>query len=227
MNVLRLEKNTNGRDFLIGDIHGCFSRLRALLDAAAFDESRDRLFSVGDLVDRGPESHQAMEWLDKPWFFAVRGNHEQMAINFAAGHNHPFQYERNGGRWFIDLPDIEQQWIASRFEQLPLGIEVPVGDRRVGIVHAEVPGNDWHRLELATGAARETALWSRTIIDRGEDIEVANIDYVFVGHTPVDAELRALGNIIYTDTGAVFGRPMVLLCISRANCWTDAGETQH
>ncbi|NUS37619.1 MAG: serine/threonine protein phosphatase, partial [Lysobacter sp.] len=95
----RLPANTSGRDFVTGDIHGCFDRLRALMDSAGFRPERDRLLTPGDLVDRGPDSLAALEWLDKPWFFATRGNHDQMAVNFAKGHNHPFHYERNGGRW--------------------------------------------------------------------------------------------------------------------------------
>jgi len=38
----------------------------------------DQLFSVGDLVDRGPESHRVLEWLARPWFFAICGNHDFM-----------------------------------------------------------------------------------------------------------------------------------------------------
>lgn len=80
----RFEKNKEGRDFVIGDIHGCFDAVRAILGDVKFDESKDRLFSVGDLVDRGPDSIEAIDWIAKPWFHAVRGNHEQMAKEPAA-----------------------------------------------------------------------------------------------------------------------------------------------
>ena len=63
--VVRFEANALGRDFAVGDIHGAFADLRRALDAIGFDEHRDRLFSVGDLVDRGPESEAALEWLKK------------------------------------------------------------------------------------------------------------------------------------------------------------------
>ena len=53
----RFAQNTVGRDFAVGDIHGCFTELQRGLEAIGFDPSTDRLFSVGDLVDRGPESH--------------------------------------------------------------------------------------------------------------------------------------------------------------------------
>ena len=83
--VQRFAQNTWGRDFVVGDVHGCFDYLRAVLEHVQFDEVSDRLFCVGDLVDRGPQSEEAIDWIAKPWFHAVRGNHEQMAIDVAAG----------------------------------------------------------------------------------------------------------------------------------------------
>jgi len=70
------ERNTQGRDFAVGDIHGHFTRLQAALEAVDFAPEVDRLFSVGDVVDRGPESERVLDWLAQPWFFAVQGNHE-------------------------------------------------------------------------------------------------------------------------------------------------------
>ena len=64
----RMTANTRGRDLAVGDIHGHFERLQECLEAVEFDPAVDRLFSVGDLVDRGPASPQALEWLAKPWF---------------------------------------------------------------------------------------------------------------------------------------------------------------
>lgn len=223
MNVQRVPLNTRGRDFFVGDIHGLFARLQALLERAGFDATRDRLFTPGDLVDRGPDSLAALQWLQKHWFFSTRGNHEQMAINFARGHNHPFQYERNGGRWFIDLPAAQQLEIAERFERLPLAIELErPGGIRVGFVHAEVPWNDWSRLERwgHKKDAIETALWARTRIDASDTTHVSGIDLVIVGHTPVP-NFGMLGNVLYTDTGSVFGRPMAISCLDTGEVWED------
>ena len=58
--------NRAGRDFVIGDLHGCLDALRFLLREIEFDPSRDRLFSVGDLVDRGSQSEEALALPDKP-----------------------------------------------------------------------------------------------------------------------------------------------------------------
>src|SRR3546814_19392841 len=101
--VQRYPRNETGRDFAVGDIHGHFSRLQALLDAVEFDPSKDRLFSVGDLVDRGPECEQALDWLARPWFHAVQGNHEDIAIRLDQGN----QDERT-----IHTPHERQPFLA-------------------------------------------------------------------------------------------------------------------
>lgn len=54
--------NTLGRDFAVGDIHGMYSLLEQKLAAVNFNPQKDRLFSVGDLVNRGPESSRVMSF---------------------------------------------------------------------------------------------------------------------------------------------------------------------
>lgn len=200
MNLLRLDKNTKGRDFVIGDIHGCFTAVKEWLDKLNFDKSCDRLISVGDLVDRGAESHHVLEWLDYDWFFAVRGNHEDMAIRFPNGNMDEFNYARNGGLWFISLPRDEQLRISEALSYLPMAIEVDTDMGVVGVIHAEVPGNDWSRItEDMDRRAKSQCMWSRDKIESMNDKPVANISRVIVGHTPLTSPVQ-LGNVTYIDT---------------------------
>lgn len=215
------DKNTRGRDFVIGDIHGCFDAVRAILADVNFDEATDRLFSVGDLVDRGPYSIEAIDWIAKPWFHAVRGNHEQMAIGVAAGKHDLGNYLVNGGGWFLALDDSRQQLVASVLHSLPVCIEVDTDDGLVGIVHADIGGNDWAGFVAdlvgpisnnRRKAMLEDALWSRDRIQGERGGNVDGLHAMYVGHTPVN-QPTALGNVIYVDTGAVFGRLISLACI--------------
>lgn len=91
--------NTAGRDFVVGDLHGCVDVLRALLHDTRFDPARDRLFSVGDLVDRGPASETTLDLLDRPWCHVVRGNHEEVLSLVARGKLSPDAWRGIGGDW--------------------------------------------------------------------------------------------------------------------------------
>ena len=64
--------------YAIGDIQGCFKSFRRLLDHIAFDPQHDRLWLVGDLVNRGPDSLATLRFIKSlgPSVFAVLGNHD-------------------------------------------------------------------------------------------------------------------------------------------------------
>jgi serine/threonine protein phosphatase 1 len=78
--VHHFDKNQKGKDYVVGDIHGMFKDLHQLLIDINFNFENDRLFSVGDLCDRGTDSIDILNWIDYPWFFPVLGNHEEVMI---------------------------------------------------------------------------------------------------------------------------------------------------
>lgn len=220
--VARYALNEAGRDFIVGDLHGMFGLLDRLLDRVNFDVHRDRLFSLGDLIDRGPDSPRAAEFLQQSWFHAIRGNHEQMAIDHYHAMGDEEQPSRaaqdhlaNGGEWFLGLEAAEQARLVSLFEQLPYAVEVSSSLGRLGLVHADVPADvPWERfLQVLQNTESEErknycaiALWSRKRIFewlyRGETGEpVGGVDAIFFGHTPVDEAIVAT-NRVYLDTGA-------------------------
>lgn len=206
---VKFEPNVKGQDFCVGDIHGEYDRLISFLHKIGFNEKKDRLFCVGDLVDRGPNSAQVLEWLSQPWFFAVRGNHEQMVID-AGGSIESLKdiLYWNGGGWFFSLSEEKQQEIAFELSCLPYMIEVKMPNGTTfGIVHADVPFNDWNKakehLYQEDEQVKNFLLWDRTRWQGTLAGNVDGIDYVLVGHTPVGDVIQE-NNIIRLDTGAVF-----------------------
>jgi serine/threonine protein phosphatase 1 len=214
MTIKRFARNTAGRDLVVGDIHGHFSKLQQALDAVGFDPAAgDRLFSVGDLVDRGPESADVLWWLDQPWFAAVQGNHEDMAIRWGLPgcRMDAEAYALNGGAWNIANTAPERLAISDALSALPLAIELETVAGLVGIVHADCPFQTWDEFRAVAAsdsltpaqrkAVRQEVLWSRERIQAGDPSGVKGLQALFVGHTPVKAP-GCLGNVVYVDTGA-------------------------
>jgi serine/threonine protein phosphatase 1 len=109
------EPNLAGKDYVIGDLHGSFSCFTNLLENINFDAGKDRMFSVGDLVDRGPDSYQCMQLLREPWFHSVLSNHEQMMMEAFYGGYSGSYWLPNGGFWGVEALNVyrSQQQIRN------------------------------------------------------------------------------------------------------------------
>ena len=150
--VQYFEENTTGRDFIIGDLHGCAETLLNALLQLNFNPKIDRLFSTGDLIDRGPQSFEAANLIYEKWFFSVQGNHELLMAQSIL-HQNPAYIDcwmQNGGAWFQYEDEQLIIDIAKRFSQLPLIISIGKGNKRINIVHSELIKHDhYHRISLS------------------------------------------------------------------------------
>jgi serine/threonine protein phosphatase 1 len=211
--------NEAGRDFVVGDLHGCVDALRFLLREVNFDAAADRLFSVGDLIDRGEQCEEALTLLDKPWFHAVLGNHEDALCAVVEGRLPRHQWYGIGGGWAQHVPERALALYAKRLRQLPLVRTVGEGGARFNVLHAEFFGDD---TELDAGQfnehVRERMLWGRELaFNAGTPASLA-LSLTYCGHTPM-REPRQIGSQMYIDTGAYIaeGRLTMVEALSLRN----------
>ena len=73
--------------YVIGDVHGCYDEMMALLHRIEKEDADARIIFVGDFVDRGPQVDKVLEWCLKNItvdgkYQSVRGNHEQMVLEW-------------------------------------------------------------------------------------------------------------------------------------------------
>lgn len=104
----------------IGDVHGCWATLEALLVRLDLATERDSLWLVGDLVNRGPDSLAVLRWARERQtamgerFVVTLGNHDLHLIGLAAGAIVP----RAGDRLdeVLTAPDAPEliEWLAER-----------------------------------------------------------------------------------------------------------------
>ena len=198
--ILRLPANQAGRDFIMGDLHGEFATLQRAIEGIGFDPEKDRLFSVGDLIDRGPDSAKCLRMACEPWFFVVAGNHEEFLINdFSDTREHWYS---NGGRWWERETDKDGLWdIAAA---LPWMIVVGEGPTRFNITHAEWLETDAEIDNYETFAAaikNPDYLWFRDLIRTGIDATRPGLSPTFVGHTYCGLKPFQIESHWFLDTG--------------------------
>lgn len=197
---------------IIGDIHGNYDTLIALLNMIPKDEE---ILLCGDLIDRGPKSCQVVQWCIDNNINSVTGNHEEMMVDWSI--NKDFKNDlwlQNGGQETLDsyllsngsmdwkLFDEHCEWMSN----LPVYIEDKLvkndEGRHLVVSHSNV-GNVWHirspDSNLYLRNFRSNVAWSRpkTIKD------IPNV-YNVIGHTPQPYGARIRKPFANIDTGCCY-----------------------
>jgi len=135
--------------YAVGDLQGCLTECRKLLDRLDFDPGRDRLWLVGDIVNRGPESLEALRFVKELGDAAITvlGNHDLNLLAVAYGDRRP--RKKDTLTPILEAPDREEllDWLRHQ----PLFHHDPALD--FAMVHAGLPP-EWD-LTLAKRLARE------------------------------------------------------------------------
>lgn len=230
-NYKKIGKNLIGKDFIIGDVHGAYDQIWNAMKLANFNKSFDRLFAVGDLIDRGKESHRVTKFLRQPYVYSVLGNHDHTFLTSSIETLRIYaELNINGMGWISNITDHEINEIKNEFSILPYAIELETDRGNVGIVHGDIPDNmTWQ--EFVSNLIKndeiviETALEGRNRIKAMNTNRVVGIDRIFVGHTIQIGGVAKYGNVFAIDTGAILNQlnttKNAALTMANINCKTE------
>lgn len=199
------DKNPAGRDFVVGDLHGEGHRLLAMLDHIGFDFNNDRLFSVGDLVDRGLHSRETLELIYKPWFHACIGNHELMmlvSMYYKDSWMQPLWFQ-NGGVWSLHEVDDLTPLASDILRYMCIAMTIQVNDSVIGIIHADPPKvfDEAHITDDELKMLDCPYIWGRTYYRMMPLPVIEKVDKLYMGHT-IHGQATTNGQFNWIDTGA-------------------------
>ena len=218
-----LEANTIGRDFVIGDLHGSYSVFENLLKGINFNPTKDRIISVGDMVDRGPDSLKCLELIREPWFHTVLANHEQMMSDkFSDGWSGAYWFQ-NGGFWgaeayncFKAMKNPESHMIPTDaamhlIDLIPLVDELPFlitvntkSGKKFHVLHAELPSGVGKITDMELSVPEEVLLLATTQRGDGDAfVWSRNLFYNFY-NTDLSNRDKVIRTVSYVGATKIF-----------------------
>jgi hypothetical protein len=213
--------NTHGRDFIVGDIHGQLDDLISQLKEELFDFSNDRLFALGDLIDRGEQSRQCLELLNKPWFFSIIGNHEYIFLDQLSKQEFDTSNVKVGNQWLeewlINQPQLHE-WSELIKSKMSLTITLKYQSFDIGLVHAKplIPWPVITNKEVFLDNYFDE-IWNREeFYNRNSIGSFKELGLVIMGHNQV-RKPTLKGNRLWIDTKHSSGIFSILDCTKLVN----------
>ncbi|MWV11247.1 symmetrical bis(5'-nucleosyl)-tetraphosphatase [Pseudomonas sp. R-28-1W-6] len=140
--------------YAVGDLQGCLQPLKCLLERVAFDPAKDRLWLVGDLVNRGPQSLETLRFLFamRDALVCVLGNHDLHLL--AVAHNIERLKKNDTLQEILDAPDRQDllDWLRQQ------KLMHHDAERDITLVHAGIPPQWTVEKALKRAAEVEEAL---------------------------------------------------------------------
>ncbi len=175
------------RKIAISDIHGCYDTFLALLEQVKFTP-KDKLYLLGDFIDRGPKSKQVLDWIiDKEQegyhLRFIRGNHEQMMLNARNNDNKLRVWFRNGGEQVLESFQVKSvKQIPQKYWDFLEDLKFFHATKKYLFVHAGLNFGNEDPLQ-----DKEAIIWTRYWYDQ-IDYDWLGKRILLHGHTPIPKE---------------------------------------
>ncbi|MDP2090524.1 MAG: metallophosphoesterase [Candidatus Gracilibacteria bacterium] len=112
----------NYRTIFIGDVQGCYDELKLLIKKLKLKKN-DKVYFVGDLINRGPKSYKVLKYLykNKYRFTSIKGNHELNFLNWLKGEK--YSDNKQLKKLKNKIEEHKKNYLIKYIEGLPLFIE--------------------------------------------------------------------------------------------------------
>ena len=182
--------------YCISDIHGCYNEFMALIDKIKFISGVDKIYILGDVIDRGPRPIDCLKYIrDTENIYFIRGNHEQMMLDYYSGKDQ-LTWTYNGyiaTKSDLDrIPKVEVLDLFSYLNECPYYYTISMNGREYLLSHAGINNKAPLQEQLV-----EDLIWGDKSFYR----------------------TKALGNYIY-----IFGHVVTVRLYNDYNCsiWYDS-----
>ncbi|MDR6406106.1 MULTISPECIES: metallophosphoesterase [Chryseobacterium] len=225
-----------GRILITTDNHGALKAVKQVLERCNFNPNKDLLINLGDVVDRGTESAELVQFyielseecLYKPLF--IKGNHDDYCQKWLKSGEINMEWLMNGGTETIDsyirTGYLDSEVHLDFFNEM---FDFYIDTKNRGYVHAGFIshsglGHDNPNIYYWDRTLWELALLSNENKELSKEMRIyGSHKEIFIGHTPTlnwgETEPMNKCNIWNLDTGAGFGGKITILDATSKEFW--------
>lgn len=212
------------RIFVIADIHGRCAALHQVLAMAGIQPFSDRLITLGDIVDYGPDSRGCVDLLltfrDR---ISVLGNHDKWFLEWVIHGDKPLEWVCQGGLATLRSYGHDRGLVPpSHTTFFKRSLPYYLDDQNRLFVHGGFdPGKPLEKQDPFR------FLWDRSIIGYSLQRPVEGFRHVFVGHTRTQvvagADIPVIrNNVTMCDTGGGYGGFLTLIDVDSGRFWQSS-----
>ena len=208
--------------YIIGDVHGCYKSLLALIEQFP-NKEKSKIVFVGDVIDKGKNSCEVVEFIMNNKYDCVMGNHEELFLEYAPNKDEfgdtnfnmdysPYYFVRCGGKATIESYKNNKEIYSKHYDfiqKLPTYLEYQdyrTADNRYLVVTHSAVAKTWclrnsteqHQVDDFTNMA----LWNRW--KQYDNYDIFNV----YGHT-VRSDYKMTKYDCNIDLGCVYNHEKV------------------